>query len=253
MALHLARNIVSRANQEFFIRRTDERGFSNQSWIQSLYSFSYGDYYDLRFMGFRKLKVLNENRVAAGEGFPPHPDKNIELLTYVVSGGLAHKDNLEGDGVVSLLRPGELQRVTAGEGVRHSEFNASEHEGVHFLEICIEPSQMGLQPSSEQKYFSPEERLGKLKLIASRDAREGSVLIHQDASLYSGLVERGRSIQGALPEERYGWLQVVKGSLVFNGIELNQGDGVAIFGGGPLQIESSDPDRVSEFILFDLA
>jgi quercetin 2,3-dioxygenase len=254
MALHLARNIVSRDSQEFFVRRSEERGYSNQSWVQSFYSFSFGDYYDLRFMGFRKLKVLNENRVAAGEGFPPHPDKNLELLTYVISGGLAHKDNLEGDGVVSLLRPGELQRVTAGEGVRHSEFNASEHEGVHFLEICIEPAQLNLHPSSEQKYFSPAERLGKLKLIASQDGREGSVLIHQDACLYSGLVQSARPIKSTLPEDRYGWLQVVKGSLVFNGIELHQGDGVAIFGGGALQIDASDPDdSISEFILFDLA
>jgi redox-sensitive bicupin YhaK (pirin superfamily) len=254
MALHLARNIVSRADQELFIRRSEERGFSNQGWIQSFYTFSFGDYYDLRFMGFRMLKVLNENRVAAGEGFPPHPDKNIELLTYVISGGLAHKDNMVGEGVVSLLRPGELQRVTAGEGVRHSEFNASEHDGVHFLEISIEPAELNLTPSSEQKYFSPAERLGALKLIASKDGRDGSVLIHQDAFLYSGLVQSDSSITSQLSADRYGWLQVVKGSLVFNGVELKQGDGVAIFGGGPVHIGSPDADEsISEFLLFDLA
>jgi len=254
MALHLARNIVSRADQEFFIRRSEERGYSNQGWVKSFYTFSFGDYYDLRFMGFRMLKVLNENRVAAGEGFPPHPDKNIELLTYVISGGLAHKDNMVGEGVVSLLRPGELQRVTAGEGVRHSEFNASEHEGVHFLEISIEPAELNLTPSYEQKYFSPAERLGTLKLIASQDGRDGSVLIHQDASLFSGIVQVNHSIESSLPENRYGWLQVVKGSLVFDGIELNQGDGVAIFGGGPIQVAASDADEsISEFLLFDLA
>jgi redox-sensitive bicupin YhaK (pirin superfamily) len=149
--------------------------------------------------------------------------------------------------------------VTAGEGVRHSEFNASEHEGVHFFEICIEPSQMNLHPSYEQKYFSPTDRIGNLKLIASQGGRDGSVLIHQDASLYSGIVRNSRPVHGRILEDRYGWLQVVKGSLRFNGIELNQGDGVAIFGGGPIQVESSNvesdadgDESASEFILFDL-
>jgi redox-sensitive bicupin YhaK (pirin superfamily) len=255
MALHLARNLVSSADQELFIRRASERGFSEQSWARSHYSFSFGDFYDLRFMGFRKLRVLNEEWIAPAEGVPPRIDKNMEILSYIIDGGLAHKDNVEGAGIVNLIRPGELQRVTTGAGMRHSEFNASEHEPVHFLQFWIEPDTLDLQPDYEQGKFIREERLGKLKLVASQDGREGSVKIHQDVSIYSTFIEPGNALSFQLGRERYGWLQVVKGAPTINGSDLDQGDGVAIFGGGNLELKaSSDPlQNVAEVLLFDLA
>jgi redox-sensitive bicupin YhaK (pirin superfamily) len=255
MALHLARNLVSTADQELFIRRAGERGLSEQSWSKSFYTFSFGDFYDLRFMGFRKLRVLNEEWIEPGEGVPPHIDKNMEILSYVIEGGLAHKDNVEGAGIINLIRPGELQRVTTGAGMRHSEFNASEHEPAHFLQFWIEPDTLDLQPDYEQGKFSREERLGKLKLIASREGRDSSLKIHQDVSIYSAFVEPGEKVSFELGRERYGWLQVVRGSPQINGADLDPGDGVAIFGGGELELQvSSDPlQSVSEILLFDLA
>jgi redox-sensitive bicupin YhaK (pirin superfamily) len=255
MALHLARNLVSSADQELFIRRANERGFSEQGWAKSFYTFSYADFYDLRFMGFRKLRMLNEEWIQAAEGFPPSVDKNVEILSYVIDGGLAHKDNVEGAGIVNLIRPGELQRVTTGAGMRHSEFNASEHEPAHFLQFAIEPETLDLEPSYEQGKFSREERLGKLKLIASHDGREGSVTVHQDVSLYSALIEPGKSLEFELPRERYGWLQVVRGNLEMNGAGVSAGDGVAIFGGGRLELKVlPDPlETMCEILLFDLA
>jgi redox-sensitive bicupin YhaK (pirin superfamily) len=259
MALHLARNLVSTADQELFIRRAEERAFVDQNWLKSYYTFSFGDYYDLRFMGFRKLRVLNEDRLPAGEGFPPHMHKNMEVLSYVIEGGLAHKDNVEGAGIVNLIRPGELQRMSAGAGIRHSEFNASEHEAVHFLQIWIEPDTLDIEPGYEQGKFVREERVGRLKLIASRDGREGSVVVHQDVSIYSALIERGKSFSFNIHRDRYGWIQVAKGPIRLNGIELKHGDGVAVFGGGPMQVGGSElPDsknesEMSEILFFDLA
>jgi redox-sensitive bicupin YhaK (pirin superfamily) len=252
MALHLARNLVSSADQELFIRRANERGTTEQSWSRSFYTFSYGDFYDLRFMGFRKLKVLNEEWIEPAEGFPPRVDKNMEILSYVIDGGLAHKDNVEGAGIINLIRPGELQRVTTGAGMRHSEFNASEHEPAHFLQFAIEPETLDLQPSYEQGKFSREERLGKLKLIASRDGRDASVLVHQDLSLYSAFIEPGKKLSFHLDRERYGWLQVVRGALQINGAAIAQGDGVAIFGGGDVELRVASDQSVSEVLLFDV-
>jgi redox-sensitive bicupin YhaK (pirin superfamily) len=263
MALRLVNSEIgdrpSPAGQDLFIRRASERGISERPWLKSFHTFSFGEYYDLKFMGFRKLRVLNEDLIAPTEGFPFHTQKNMELLTYVIDGGLAHKDNFkdnfEDEAIINLIRPGEIQRISAGTGIRHSEMNASEHLPLHFLQIWIEPETLDLPPSYEQGRFRREERIGKVKLIVSPEGREGSVRINQDASIYTSLLGVEDPISFWLNRDRYGWLQVVRGEIELNGASLKTGDGVAIFGGGPLELHASGSSRLdpSEIILFDLA
>ncbi len=228
------------------VRRSEDRGQTNFGWLQSRHSFSFGDYYDPRHMGFGPLRVINEDRVAPGGGFPTHAHRDMEIVSYVLEGGLEHKDSL---GTGSVIRPGDVQRMSAGTGVRHSEYNASGTEPVHFLQIWIVPEREGLKPSYEQKAFEAAEKRGKLRLIGSRDGREGSVAIHQDAKLYATLLEAGEAVSHTLEAERGAWVQVAKGSIAVNGQRLKAGDGMAVEGAGDLRLEA---ETNAEALLFDL-
>ncbi len=229
------------------IRRSNERGHANYGWLDTNYTFSFNTYYDERFMGFRALRVINEDFIEPKQGFPTHGHKDMEIITYVINGELAHKDSSGGDGV---LRPHEVQRMTAGTGVRHSEYS-SETEKTHLLQIWILPEKNNLTPAYEQKYFAPEEKQGKLRIVASSDAREGSVQINQDVSLYSSILATGNEVSHELDEGRHAWVQVVKGNVEVNGETLTVGDGAAISDERVLQIKSLDNE--TEFLLFDLS
>lgn len=229
------------------LRLSNERGRAKYDWLDTRYSFSFSNYYDPRHMGFSDLRVINEDIVAPGGGFPTHGHKDMEILTCILSGALEHRDSM---GNTSVIRPHEWQRMSAGTGVRHSEANASETDPVHLLQIWILPESEGLKPGYEQKLFAPEEKQGRLRLVASRDAREGSLTIHQDVSLYDGILSAGESIEHKFETGRNGWLQVVRGSLDVNGQKLNAGDGAAISAEDSLRITAADE---SEVLLFDLA
>jgi redox-sensitive bicupin YhaK (pirin superfamily) len=198
-------------------------------------------------MGFRSLRVINEDRVTPGQGFGEHSHRDMEILSYVITGGLGHRDSM-GNGEV--IRPHEWQRMTAGTGVRHSEMNASQTEPVHFLQVWIIPEAEGIEPGYEQKLFAPEEKSGRLRLVASRDGREGSLKIHQDVSVYNALLKGGEAIEHRLEAGRHAWLQVVKGAVELNGQKLDAGDGAAVSEESKLTIQAGDD---SEVILFDLA
>lgn len=229
------------------IRRANERGFADHGWLRSFHTFSFADYYAPAHMGFRSLRVINEDRVQGGKGFGTHPHRDMEIISYVLSGGLQHKDSM---GTGSVIRPGDVQRMSAGTGVTHSEFNASPTEGVHFLQIWIMPDTRGIAPSYEQKHFTEAERQGRLKLVASKDAREGSLAIHQDASLYAGLLGAGERVTHDLPSGRYAWLHVARGKVEVGGIELSAGDAAAFEQGGEIAVVGRE---ASEVLLFDLA
>ena len=229
------------------IRRSDERGGGNLGWLDTKYTFSFNNYYDPKFMGFRNLRVINEDYVAANQGFGTHGHANMEIITYVISGALAHKDSTGGS---EILRPHEVQRMTAGTGIRHSEFNPSETEKVHLYQIWILPEKDGLEPGYEQTYFAPEDKKGKLKLVASRGGDDGSVRINQDVRLYSSTLESSEAVSHELADNRHAWLQVVKGSLDLNGETLNASDGAAVSNEEILKIKSLADD--TEFLLFDL-
>jgi redox-sensitive bicupin YhaK (pirin superfamily) len=229
------------------VRKSDDRGKANFGWLQSRHSFSFGHYYDPGHMGFGPLRVINEDRVAPGGGFPTHPHRDMEIISYVLDGALEHKDSL---GTGSVIRPGDVQRMSAGSGVRHSEYNASSKEPVHFLQIWIIPEREGLKPSYEQKCFEAAEKRGKLRLIGSRSGRDGSVTIHQDADLYATLLERGESVTHALKAGRSAWVQVASGSIAVNGQKLEAGDGMAVEGAGDLYLEA---EASAEVLLFDMA
>src|SRR5579864_3260048 len=207
------------------IRRGDERGGGNYGWLDTKHTFSFSDYWDARWMGFRSLRVINEDYVAPAAGFPTHPHSDMEIITYVLEGKLEHKDSL---GTGSVILPGDGQRMTAGRGIRHSEFNPSKTDPVQLLQIWILPEKNGLQPSYEQKSFPDSEKRGKLRLIASPDGAEGSVKINQDAKLYVSLLAPGQEVAHDFSKGRSGWLQVAKGGVELNGKALNQGDGAAI-------------------------
>jgi redox-sensitive bicupin YhaK (pirin superfamily) len=228
-------------------RGASERGHFDFGWLDTFHTFSFGDYHDRNYMGFRALRVINEDRVAGGTGFPPHPHRDMEIITYVLEGALEHKDSL---GTGSVIRPGDGQRMSAGSGIRHSEANASETDPVHLLQIWILPEKTGIKPGYEQKAFPREEKLGKLRVIASPDGRESSVTINQDASLYVALLEPKQKVEHTLAEGRYGWLQVASGAVKLNGKELKQGDGAAISDEKLVTIEGSES---AEILLFDLA
>jgi redox-sensitive bicupin YhaK (pirin superfamily) len=229
------------------IRRSEERGGGNFGWLNTRHTFSFDSYHDPRFMGFRSLRVINEDVVAPANGFPTHPHRDMEIITYVLEGKLEHKDSL---GTGSIILPGDGQRMTAGRGIRHSEFNPSESDPVHLLQIWILPSEKGLEPSYEQKRFPESEKRGKLRLIASQDGALGSVTINQDAQLYVSLLSPGQETSHQFGPKRYGWLQVAKGAVELNGAKLNQGDGAAISDEKTLNIKGS---KEAEVLLFDLA
>jgi quercetin 2,3-dioxygenase len=228
------------------VRKSDDRGRANFGWLDSKHSFSFGHYHDPKHMGFGPLRVINDDRVAPGGGFPTHPHSDMEIISYVLDGALEHKDSL---GTGSVIRPGDVQRMSAGTGIRHSEFNASSTAPVHFLQIWIIPEQKGLTPGYEQKAFNDAEKRGKLRLIGSRDGRDGSMTIHQDVDLYATLLAPGDEVSHDIAAGRGGWLQVARGSVSLNGENLNEGDGVAISTSGPLRITGGAD---AEVLLFDL-
>ena len=229
------------------IRKSEDRGGGNYGWLNTKYTFSFNTYHDAKFMGFRNLRVINEDYVQANQGFGTHGHADMEIITYVMAGALAHKDSTGGSEV---LRPHEVQRMTAGTGIQHSEFNPSETEKVHLYQIWILPEKDGLEPGYEQTYFAPETKQGKLKLVASRGGDDGSVRINQDVKLYSSILANGETVSHTLAENRHAWLQIVKGSVELNGETLRQSDGAAISDERLLEIKSLADD--TEFLLFDL-
>jgi redox-sensitive bicupin YhaK (pirin superfamily) len=229
------------------IRRSNERGGGDYGWLNTRHTFSFDQYHDPRFMGFRSLRVINEDRVAPGEGFPTHPHRDMEIITYILEGALEHKDSL---GTGSIIRPGDGQRMSAGRGIRHSEMNPSPTEPAHLLQIWIMPDRSGHEPSYEQKSFPDEEKRGKLRLIAGPDGKDGSVTIHQDARLYVTLLSPGQEVAHELAKGRYAWLQVARGAVEVNGKPLNQGDGAAVSDEQKLAIKGIQD---AEVLLFDLA
>ncbi len=228
------------------LRKAEERGHEDHGWLDTSHTFSFADYYDPKFMGFGALRVINDDRVAPGGGFPPHSHRDMEIITYVLEGALRHQDSI-GNG--SVIKPGEIQRMSAGTGVTHSEYNASKKEPVHFLQIWILPERAGLPPAYEQKYFSDEEKRGRLRLVASPDAADGSVRIQQDARVLAALLEPGKPVSSTFDKNRLGWLHVARGSAEVNGTPLKVGDGVGISGGEKLSITSK---AGGEILLFDL-
>ena len=225
------------------IRRADERGHADHGCLNTYHTFSFADYHDPAHMGFRSLRVINEDRVKPGVGFGTHAHRDMEIVSYVLEGTLAHRDSM---GTGSLIRPGEVQRMSAGTGVTHSEMNPSDDEAVHFLQIWILPEQRGIAPGYEQKKFEDDERRGNLRLVASRDGREGSVTIHQDAAIYNAILD-GDSVAHTFAPNRYGWLQVVRGNATINGQELQTSDGTAIENESTVTITGT-----GEVLLFDL-
>jgi quercetin 2,3-dioxygenase len=228
------------------IRPAKERGHADHGWLDTWHTFSFSDYYDPRFMGFRTLRVINEDFVAPGHGFPTHPHRDMEIITYVLQGALQHRDSL---GTGSIIRPGEVQRMSAGTGVRHSEANPSAEEAVHLLQIWIEPAKKGIAPGYEQKAFGDAEKRGRLRLVASPDGADGSVTIHQDARVYATLLGPGQQAVHTLAAGRHAWLHVARGSLTLNGEHLGTSDGAAITGESVLTLVG---DQDAEALLFDL-
>jgi hypothetical protein len=229
------------------IRHSEERGGGDHGWLKTRHTFSFSEYWDPKWMGFRSLRVINEDWVAPGNGFPTHPHRDMEIITYILEGKLEHKDSL---GTGSVILPGDGQRMTAGSGIRHSEFNPSTKEPAHLLQIWIQPEKAGLQPSYEQKAFPEGEKRGKLRVIASRDAQDGSVKINQDAKLYVSLLKPGEEVSHEFGRGRHGWVQVARGAVELNGKKLSQGDGAAISEEKKLSIKGSED---AEVLLFDLA
>ncbi len=229
------------------IRRSSERGHFNHGWLDTYHSFSFSRYYDPRHMGFRSLRVINEDWIGAGRGFGTHPHEDMEIVTYVLEGELAHRDSL---GTGSTIRPGELQRMTAGTGIEHSEYNPSPTEPVHLYQIWLLPERSGLQPSYEQKAFPAEERRNRFQLVASPDGSDGSLSIRQDARLYLASLEAGAELDHAIEPDRHAWLQVLRGDATLNGLAVSAGDGAEVSAESRLSIRSDAP---AEVLLFDLA
>ena len=229
------------------LRKANERGHANLGWLDSHHTFSFADYYDPAHMGFRALRVINDDRVAGGGGFPTHPHRDMEILTYVLDGALEHRDSMGNKG---LINPGDVQRMSAGTGVRHSEANASPDKPVHLLQIWLVPEAQNLTPSYEQKMFPASEKKGQLKLVASRDAREGSVTLHQDVSLYAGLLDKGERAELSLAPGRHAWVHVARGAVLVNGKALAAGDAAAISDETTVRVEGVN---AGEVLVFDLA
>jgi len=228
------------------LRKAGERGHANHGWLDSFHSFSFADYRDPAHMGFGPLRVINEDKITAGAGFGTHGHKNMEILTYVLEGELAHKDSL---GTGSVIRRGDVQRMSAGTGVEHSEFNHSQHNGVHLLQIWIEPNAIGIKPSYEEKRFSTADKEGRLRVVASSDAREDSVLIHQDASLYVGLFDGDQEALLPLAPSRLAYVHAVRGKVLVNGQHLTAGDAAKLTGESTLHIVGGIN---AEVLVFDL-
>jgi redox-sensitive bicupin YhaK (pirin superfamily) len=229
------------------IRRAEDRGHADHGWLDTFHTFSFASYQDPAHVHFRALRVMNEDVVSPGQGFGTHPHQDMEIVTCVLEGSLEHKDSM-GNGEV--LRPGEFQRMSAGTGITHSEFNPSAGEPVHFYQIWLFPERQGLEPSYEQKRFPEEERQNSLRLVASRDAAEGSLLIHQDTRIYLSTIDAGRNVRHELQAGRHAWLQVLRGAVTLNGQELNTSDGAAVSDEQALDITASSD---AEVLLFDLA
>ncbi len=228
-------------------RPSDERGHAEHGWLDSYHSFSFADYFDPNFMGFRALRVINEDRVKPGTGFDTHGHRDMEIVTYVLSGELEHKDSL-GNG--SIIRPGEVQRMSAGTGILHSEFNPSAQDEVHLLQIWLLPERKGIAPGYEQKVFPIAANADRLCLVAARDGRDGALRIHQDVDLYAAHLSPGGRIAATLAPDRHAWVQVARGALSLNGLALVQGDGAAVSEETAIDIRSPEG---GEFLLFDLA
>jgi len=229
------------------IRRSQERGLADHGWLRSFHTFSFADYHDPKHMGFGPLRVINEDRVQPGHGFGTHAHRDMEIISYVLEGGLAHKDSM-GNG--SVIKPGDVQRMSAGTGVRHSEYNASEREAVHFLQIWIEPDTRGVAPSYEEKHFEPASKRGQLRLIAARDGRDGSVRIHQDADLYATLVDGDEVVEFTPRGGRRIYVHVIRGGANVNGQSLDAGDAMKLSGGdNKVHIDKA---RDAEILIFDL-
>jgi hypothetical protein len=228
------------------IRRAEDRGYADHGWLKSFHSFSFADYYDPEHVEFGPLRVINEDRVAPGQGFGTHGHRDMEIISYVLEGALAHKDST---GSSSTIRPGDVQRMSAGRGVRHSEFNPSASEGVHFLQIWIQPDARGIEPSYEEKRFSEEEKRGQLRLIASPDRAEGSVLIRQDARVYAGLFDGDESAERAIGPGRRAYVHVARGSVAANGVTLQAGDALKLMETTSLTLRDG---RNAEVLVFDL-
>jgi redox-sensitive bicupin YhaK (pirin superfamily) len=229
------------------LRRANDRFHTDFGWLDSRHTFAFGEHWDPRHAGFRNLRVINDDRVAAGGGFPMHPHKDMEIISYVLDGGLAHEDSM-GNG--SVIRPGDVQRMSAGTGVRHSEFNPEKERATHFLQIWLLPSEKGIRPSYEQQRFTDEEKGRGFRLVASPDGREGSVKITADAALRVARLEPGQEREVALPKGRHGWVHVATGAIELNGQRLAAGDGAAISDEGALRFTGLE---AGEVLLFDLA
>lgn len=229
------------------IRKSNARGASNFGWLDSKHTFSFGHYYDPANMGFGALRVINEDIVDGGAGFGTHPHDNMEIISYVLDGALAHKDSL---GTGSVIRPGDVQRMSAGTGIAHSEFNASANDPVHFLQIWVLPEERGLAPSYEQKSFPAEERQGRLRLVGARDGRDGALTIHQDLDLFVGTLAKGDAVTHTLRPHRKAWVQVTRGTVSVNGASVAAGDGAALTDETEVRLAANDN---AEVLLFDLA
>ena len=228
------------------IRPAGERGRAEFGWLSSRHTFSFGEYYDRNHMGFGPLRVINEDRVQPDRGFGTHSHRDMEIISYVLDGALEHKDSL---GTGSVIRPGDIQRMSAGTGVSHSEFNHSASEPVHFLQIWIIPDQRNLRPGYAERTVSDEEKRGRLRLLVSQDGRDDSIPIHQDADLYASLLEPGETVEHRFADGRLGWLQVARGQVRLNGSRLGEGDGAALSNESQIRIEA---DADAEILLFDM-
>jgi len=231
------------------VRKSEDRGHFDHGWLDTRHTFSFAGYHDERFMGFRGLRVVNEDRVEAGQGFGRHGHRDMEILSYVLAGALAHEDSTGGGGV---LRPGDVQRMSAGRGVMHSEFNGSKHEPVHFLQIWLLPGERGLAPSYEQRFFAEGERRGKLRLVASPDQAEGSLALHADARVFASLLGDGEEVSLPLAPGRHAWVQVARGEVTVNGTALRAGDGAALSEEAEVVVRGVGKGP-AELLLFDLA
>ena len=229
------------------VRKSAARGHAKISWLDSYHTFSFADYYDSNYMNFRSLRVINEDVVSPGKGFGTHGHRDMEIITYVLEGALEHKDSL---GTGAAIKPGEVQRMSAGTGIQHSEFNHSQTEPVHLLQIWLLPDTKGLPPSYEQREFPIAQRHGKLRLVAARDARDGAVKVHQDVDLYAAVLDKDSRVSHALQPNRHAWVQVARGAILLNGLTLEKGDGAAVSDEAELAIEAAEN---AEILLFDLA
>lgn len=229
------------------IRKAEERGHANHGWLDTFHTFSFANYYDPNYMGFRSLRVINEDSVSPGAGFGTHGHRDMEIITYVLEGALEHKDSI---GTGSVIKPGEVQRMSAGTGILHSEFNGSQTDSVHLLQIWLLPEKQGLPASYEQRDFSPAKTPGKLRLVAAKDGRDSALTVHQDVDLYAAVLEPNQSVSYTLKPQRYAWIQVARGAITLNNLSLEKGDGAAISEETEIVMAATTD---AEFLLFDLA